>query len=486
MSSGDALGQGDVARLLLNGQKTLAGLPDAIMDVGRVFADAGFEIALVGGPVRDAFLGVAPHDFDLTTNARPDDTEKLLAQWGDKTWSVGKEFGTIGGRRGNTVVEVTTYRTEEYNATSRKPQVAYGETLEGDLTRRDFTINACAIVLPQMRLVDPHGGVEDLARGILRTPVTAAQSFDDDPLRIMRAARFSAQLGIDVSEEVVRAMSDQAERLEIVSAERIRSELERLMVSPFPRRGLELLVHTGVCDIVLPEFSALQDTTDEHNRHKDVYEHTLTVLDRAMALETDDNGPVPAPDFVLRFAAIMHDVGKPNTRRFEPDGTVTFHHHEVVGAKMTRKRMRALRFDKQTTHDVTELVRLHLRFHGYGEQSWSDAAVRRYVADAGPLLERLHRLTRADCTTRNRRKALFLQSAYDDLENRIEELKQQEQLDAIRPELDGEQIMKILNLSPGPHVGRAYRFLLDLRMEHGTIGEDRARDELLRWWKHNQ
>lgn len=476
----------DVARLLLAGQQTLADLPDAIMDVGRVFADAGFEIALVGGPVRDAFLGVAPHDFDLTTNARPDDTEKLLAQWGDKTWSVGKEFGTIGGRRANTVVEVTTYRTEEYDATSRKPQVAYGDTLEGDLTRRDFTINACAIVLPQMRLVDPHGGVEDLARGVLRTPVTAAQSFDDDPLRIMRAARFSAQLGIDVSEDVMRAMSDQASRLEIVSAERIRAELERLMVSPYPRRGLELLVHTGVCDIVLPEFSALQDTTDEHNRHKDVYEHTLTVLDRAMALESDDDGPVPAPDFVLRFAAIMHDVGKPNTRRFEPDGTVTFHHHEVVGAKMTRKRMRALRFDKQTTNDVTELVRLHLRFHGYGEQSWSDAAVRRYVADAGHLLERLHRLTRADCTTRNRRKALFLQSAYDDLERRITQLQEQEQLEAIRPELDGEQIMEILDLSPGPAVGRAYRFLLDLRMEHGIIGEKRARQELLRWWKDNQ
>lgn len=480
------VGDGDVARLLLNGQQTLAKLPKQIIELGHVFADAGYEIALVGGPVRDAFLALEPHDFDLTTNARPDETERLLGQWADTTWAVGKEFGTIGGRSGDVVVEVTTYRTEEYDATSRKPTVAFGDTLEGDLTRRDFTINACAIILPTMRLVDPHGGVDDLAAGVLRTPVTAAQSFDDDPLRIMRAARFAAQLAIDVDRDVMKAMTEQAERLRIVSPERIRTELERLIVSPHPRRGLELLVHTGVCDIVLPEFSALRDTTDEHNRHKDVYEHTLTVLDRAIASETGPDGPVPAPDFVLRFAAIMHDVGKPDTRRFEPDGTVTFHHHEIVGAKMTRKRMRALRFDKQTTKDVTELVKLHLRFHGYGEQAWSDAAVRRYVADAGPLLERLHRLTRADCTTRNRRKAAYLQAAYDDLEQRIVELKKQEELDAIRPELDGEQIMEILDLPPGPDVGKAYRFLLELRMERGPIGEEQAREELVHWWENAQ
>ncbi|MDO5049029.1 MAG: CCA tRNA nucleotidyltransferase [Actinomycetaceae bacterium] len=479
----EAVGCQDTDRLLKNAEDALTRLPESIFELGRVFSRAGFELSLVGGPVRDAFLALTPHDFDLTTNARPDDTERLLGQWGDTTWAVGKAFGTIGARKGDLIVEVTTYRTEEYDMDSRKPQVEYGDTLEGDLTRRDFTVNACAMTLPDLELVDPHGGLQDLADAVLRTPVTAAQSFDDDPLRIMRAARFSAQLGIDVSEDVMRAMADQAHRLEIVSAERIRAEFERLMISPKPRRGLELMVHTGVADIVLPELSNLQDLKDEHNRHKDVYEHTLTVLEHAIALESGPDGPVPGPDFVLRFAAIMHDIGKPDTRRFEPDGTVTFHHHEVVGAKMTRKRMRDLKFDKATTKAVVELVRLHQRFHGYGEQKWSDSAVRRYVSDAGPYLEHLHRLTRADCTTRNRRKSAYLQAAYDDLENRIHELEKQEELDAIRPDLDGKQIMEALDLKPGPEVGRAYKYLLALRMEHGPLGEQRAREELLKWWE---
>ena len=485
-SASALVGAHDVPTLLANAQRAFAHLPAAVVGLGEVFEDAGEEIALVGGPVRDAFLGVAPHDFDLTTSARPERTEELLGRWGDTTWDVGREFGTIGARKGGLVVEVTTYRTDSYDIGSRKPEVTYGDSLEGDLTRRDFTVNAMAMRLPGMVLVDPHHGLEDLAAARLRTPVTAEQSFDDDPLRIMRAARFAAQLGIDVDEDVMDAMGAMAHRLGIVSAERIRSELERLIVSPLPRRGLELMVHTGVCDVVLPEFSALVDTRDEHNRHKDVYEHTLTVLDQAMALETGPEGPVPAPDFVLRFAAIMHDVGKPDTRRFEPGGTVSFHHHEVVGAKLTRRRMKALRFDRRTTDAVVLLVRLHLRFHGYGEAAWTDSAVRRYVTDAGEQLERLNRLTRADCTTRNRRKAMQLSAAYDDLEARIADLRDREELDSIRPDLDGDQIMGILGIGPGREVGAARKFLLELRMERGPLGAEAAEQELRRWWAEQE
>ncbi|WP_442866915.1 CCA tRNA nucleotidyltransferase [Actinomyces sp. B33] len=471
---------------MANARRAFDALPEAILDLGRVFDRAGEEIALVGGPVRDAFLGAAPHDFDLTTSARPERTEELLAQWGSSVWDVGKEFGTIGGRRGDLAVEVTTYRADSYESDSRKPEVAFGDSLDGDLTRRDFTVNAMAMRLPDMVLVDPHHGLDDLAQGRLRTPVTAEQSFDDDPLRIMRAARFTAQLGLDVDPDVMNAMESMAHRLRIVSAERIRAELERLIVSPRPRRGIELMVHTGVADIVLPEVAELVSTVDEHKRHKDVYEHTLTVLDQAIDLETGPDGPVPGPDFVLRFAALMHDVGKPATRRFEGRGVVSFHHHEIVGAKMTRKRMRALKFDKATTEAVSGLVALHLRFHGYGEATWTDSAVRRYVADAGDLLERLHRLTRADCTTRNRRKAQFLSAAYDDLEDRIAALRAQEELDAIRPDLDGDQIMEILGLRPSKAVKMARDHLLDLRMEHGPMGEDAAREALLAWWASDE
>lgn len=457
-------------------------LPPSLAALGHLFARAGHELALVGGPVRDAFLGAVPHDLDCTTSARPDETEEILSAWGDACWDVGREFGTIGARKGDTVVEVTTYRSEEYEIGSRKPIVAYGDTLEGDLTRRDFTVNAMAVRLPDLELVDPCGGCEDLEAGLLRTPVSAEQSFDDDPLRIMRAARFAAQLGFDVDEEVMRAMSDMAPRLEIVSTERIRAELERLIISLWPRRGLELMVHTGVADVVLPELSALQETVDEHKRHKDVYEHTLTVLDQAIAQETDADGAVPGPDLVLRLAALLHDIGKPPTRRFEGGGVVTFHAHDIVGAKMTKKRLRALRFDNATIKDVARLVELHLRFHGYADARWSDSAVRRYVTDAGPLLERLHRLTRADVTTGNKRKARMLAAAYDDLEERIAQLAEEEELAAIRPDLDGQQIMAELGLEPGPVVGEAYRFLLDLRMEKGPMGEELAREALHAWW----
>ncbi|QOR70746.1 CCA tRNA nucleotidyltransferase [Ruania alkalisoli] len=459
--------------------------PQAI-ELGRVFADAGHELALVGGPVRDAFLGKASVDLDFATSAHPDETERILARWGDAHWDMGKEFGTIGARRGDVVVEVTTYRTEAYDSTSRKPEVVYGDTLDGDLSRRDFTVNAMALRLPDLVFVDPFGGLSDLADRILRTPAAPEQSFDDDPLRMMRAVRFAAQLGVDVHPGVLAAMTAMAARLEIVSAERVQAELVKLLLAPAPRRGLELMVYTGLADHVLPELPALQLTIDEHHRHKDVYEHTLTVLDQAIDLETGPEGPVPGPDLVLRLAAIMHDVGKPATRRLEPRGGVSFHHHEIVGAKMTTKRMKALRFDKATTQAVSKLVALHLRFHGYGDAAWTDSAVRRYVTDAGDQLERLHRLTRADCTTRNKRKAARLSHAYDDLENRIAELAEEEELQSIRPDLDGNAIMGILGIGPGREVGAAYQHLLALRMERGPLGEDEARAELLAWWESRQ
>lgn len=470
------------ARLLVQGQQSFQKLPEAIIQLGTIFARNGYELALVGGPVRDAFLGVPVHDFDFTTSARPEITESLLANWGGAVWDIGKEFGTIGATRDGLVVEVTTYRTEAYDPTSRKPEVQYGDSLEGDLTRRDFTVNAMALRLPELELVDPHGGLDDLVSGVLRTPVVATQSFDDDPLRIMRAARFAAQLCFHVTEDVMKAMSDMASRLSIVSVERIQTELHKLIIARYPRRGVELLVETGVADVVLPEISALRDTVDEHGRHKDVYTHTLTVLDQAIALETDDDGPVPGPDFILRFAALMHDVGKPATRRFENDGSVSFHAHDVVGARMTEKRMKALRFDKASTKAVSRLVEMHLRFHGYGEQAWSDSAVRRYVTDAGDLLERLNRLTRADVTTGNKRKARWLAAAMDDLEERIVVLKEQEEIDSIRPDLDGSQIMELLDLKPGREVGMARNFLLELRMEEGPLGEEEATRRLLEWW----
>lgn len=477
----DLIGSNDIPALMAAGISTMTSLPQEVVEVARLFADRDEEIALVGGPVRDAFLGRVASDIDLTTSALPDTTEEILRGWADAVWTVGREFGTIACRKGDKQLEVTTYRDETYEENSRKPVVAYGKTLEGDLSRRDFTVNAMAMRLPQMILVDPFNGLEDLAEGVLRTPVSAVQSFRDDPLRMMRAARFTAQLGLDVDIEVMEAMTSEAQRLEIVSAERIRGELERLLLSSQPRRGLELMVYTGVAPYVLPELSDLVATVDEHGRHKDVYEHSLTVLEQAMALETGPEGPVPRPDLILRLAALLHDIGKPPTRRFEGK-KVTFHHHEVVGAKMTAKRMKKLRFDKATTKAVTELVAGHLRFHGYGEQSWTDAAVRRYVADAGDQLERLHRLTRADVTTGNRRKAEFLRIAYDDLEQRIVALKEKEQLDSIRPELDGEEIMKLLDISPSPDVGKAYRFLMELRMEEGEVGRDIAERRLRDWW----
>ncbi|ORC25100.1 CCA tRNA nucleotidyltransferase [Rothia nasimurium] len=456
-----------------------------ILEAGELFARAGFELALVGGPVRDLFLGETSVDLDFTTNATPDETLAVVAGWADATWEIGKEYGTIGIRKGNEMVEITTYRAEKYDPDSRKPVVAFGTDLKEDLFRRDFTINSMALCLPSLELVDPFGGQADLEAGIIRTPGTPQASFSDDPLRMMRAARFASRLDIELAPEVFEAMVDMADRIAIISAERVRDELVKLICGVAPRRGVDLLVESGLADHVLPEIPALKLEVDEHHRHKDVYQHSLTVMEQAAALETDASGPVPAPDFILRFAALMHDVGKPATRKFESNGAVSFLHHDVVGAKLTKKRMRQLRFDNDTIKAVARLVELHMRFYGYGDAGWSDSAVRRYVRDAGDLLERLHRLTRADVTTRNRRKANRIASAYDDLERRIAELAEQEEMDAMRPDLDGQEIMAILGLEPGPLVGQAYRYLLNLRLDEGELGKEEAAARL-RFWAEEQ
>ena len=460
----------------------LAPVIPLLTDLGERFAKGGHELALVGGPVRDAFLGRTSGDLDFTTSASPEETEEILADWGDAHWDMGREFGTIGARKGEDTVEVTTFRADAYDGTTRKPVVAFGDNLEDDLVRRDFTVNAMALRLPDLELVDPHGGMLDLAAGRLRTPSTPEVSFSDDPLRMMRAARFVAQLGLTPSPDVTDAMTESAATLDIVSAERIRDELVKLLLGEDPVPGLRVLVDTGLAEHMLPELPALRLEIDEHHRHKDVYEHSLTVLQQAIDLETSADGPVPGPDLVLRLAALLHDIGKPRTRRFAPGGGVSFHHHDVVGAKLTAKRMKALRFDKDTTKSVARLVELHLRFHGYGDGQWTDSAVRRYITDAGPLLERLHRLTRADCTTRNQRKANRLRRAYDDLEERIETLLEQEELDKVRPELDGNEIGEVLGIDPGPQVGQAYRYLLQVRLDEGPIGKDAATERLRAWW----
>jgi poly(A) polymerase len=464
--------------------RELLRISPVVDELGARFTEAGEQIALVGGPVRDAMLDRLHHDLDFTTSARPETTERLLAGWADATWDMGRAFGTIGCRKGDWQIEITTYRSDTYDGGSRKPEVAYGDTLDGDLGRRDFTVNAMAVTLPDRGFQDPFGGVVDLAHGVLRTPGRPEDSFSDDPLRMMRAARFAAQLGFSVDPDVVRAMTDMAARIEIVSAERVRDELVKLVLAPNPRRGLALLVETGLAEHVLPELPALALERDEHHRHKDVYEHTLTVLEQSIGLEGRLGGG--GPDFVSRFAALMHDVGKPRTRRFADDGTVTFHHHDVVGAKLTRKRMRALRFSNDCTDEVARLVELHLRFHGYGTGEWTDSAVRRYVRDAGDQLDRLHVLTRADCTTRNKRKADRLRRTYDELEARIDRLGQEEELASMRPDLDGNQIMEVLGIGPGREVGAAYQFLLEARMDHGPMSRDRAAALLLEWWQAKQ
>jgi poly(A) polymerase len=452
-----------------------------VADLGDLFARHGHELALVGGTVRDVLLGREHGDLDLATDARPEQVLEIVDGWADTVWETGISFGTVGVRKGSTICEITTYRSERYQPASRKPAVTYGTSLTQDLSRRDFTVNAIAALLPSLELVDPFGGVADLAGKVLRTPGAAADSFTDDALRIMRAARLSAQLGFSVAPEARSAMTALAGRLAVVSAERIKDELVKLMLAPGPDgpvRGIALLVDTGVADQVLPEVPRLRLEADEHFRHKDVYQHSLTVLAQAIELEPRYG---LAPDLVVRLAALLHDIGKPKTRRLLPDGRVAFHHHETAGAAMVRARLAKLRFPAAVVNDVATLVGLHLRFHGYNEGGWTDAAVRRYVRAAGPLLTRLHVLTRADCTTRNKQKAQRLAAAYDNLERRIAELSAQEELGKIRPDLNGNQIMDILGRPPGPLIGRASNHLLELRLEHGPLGTERAVQELRRW-----
>ncbi|MDP4633540.1 MAG: CCA tRNA nucleotidyltransferase [Pontimonas sp.] len=455
---------------------------EPIKGLAEAFAVAGFELALVGGPVRDAFLGRKVHDLDFTTSATPDQIEKLVKPLADAIWDVGRAFGTIAAQLGEHTVEITTYRADSYDGSSRKPDVVFGSSLEEDLFRRDFTMNAMALTLPEVKLVDPCNGLEDLLAGVLRTPIEPEISFQDDPLRMMRGARFTSQLGAVIHPDTMAAMTTLAPRIADISAERVREEFTRLLATESPRQGLEVLVETGIADIVLPELPALRLESDEHAHHKDVYQHTLTVVEQAIE-EEKRRFPDQAPDVVLRVAALLHDIGKPATRRFEGGGVVTFYHHDVVGAKLAKKRLKALRFDNNTIDSVARLIELHLRFFGYSEQAWTDSAVRRYVRDAGEELERLHILVRADVTTRNKRKADRLSFAYDDLEARIAVLAEQEELQAIRPELDGEAIMAILDLPPGREVGEAYKFLLELRLDEGEIGVDEVTKRLRAWWE---
>jgi poly(A) polymerase len=464
--------------------EALAQMSD-VMALGQLFADAGYECALVGGPVRDLILNRPIKDLDFTTNATPAQMIELLTGWADTVWDIGIEFGTVGARRGSFMAEITTYRTEQYDEKSRKPEVAFGTSLAEDLVRRDFTINAMAVRIPELEFVDLHGGITDLLRKLIRTPRQAELSFSDDPLRMMRAARFASQLGFSPVADVIIAATDMAERISIVSAERICDELSKLLLGQVPTAGLEILEGTNLANYILPELPALQLEIDEHHRHKDVYEHSLIVLQQAIELE-QNHEPKCEPDLVLRLAALLHDIGKPKTRKFESAGGVSFHHHEVVGAKIARKRLSALRYPNDVIDSVCKLIELHLRFHGYGQGQWTDSAVRRYVRDAGDQLVRLHKLTRADCTTRNQRRAMILASTYDDLEERIAVLSEQEELQSIRPDLDGTAIMAILNIPAGPLVGKAYTYLLNCRLDEGPLTHEEAQARLLTWWADQQ
>jgi poly(A) polymerase len=459
----------------------LVTVPPVAQELAELFAAHGYRLYLVGGTVRDALLGRPESDLDFTTDARPDAVLALVDGWASAVWDTGIAFGTVGLRRRGVTMEITTFRSDAYDRVSRNPVVAYGDTIEDDLKRRDFSVNAMALELTGGRrtFVDPFGGLAALAAGSLDTPATPEESFADDPLRMLRAARFVAQLGFTPAPRVIAAMTAMAGQLARITAERVQVELSKLLLGTYPRRGIELLVDTGLADVVLPEVPAMRLAIDEHMQHKDVYTHSLVVLEQAIGRETS------GPDLVLRLAALLHDVGKPDTRRREPDGRVSFHHHEVIGAKLVRRRLRALRYPKVIVDEVAQLVFLHLRFHGYGGGEWTDSAVRRYVTDAGPLLDRLHKLVRSDCTTRNKRRAAALQRTYDDLEARITALRAQEELDAIRPDLDGNAIMELLGIPPGPLVGRAYKHLLGVRMERGPLSRAEAEAELRRWAAEN-
>jgi poly(A) polymerase len=444
-------------------------------ELGRRFSRAGHELHLVGGSVRDALLGRLGNDLDFATDAHPDQTLQVLRGWAEGTWETGREFGTIGAQRHGFRLEITTFRADAYDGVSRNPVVQYGTNLLDDLGRRDFAVNAMAVSLPGHAFTDPYGGLDDLARRRIRTPASPQQSFGDDPLRMLRAARFAAQLRFSVDPDVIDAMTSMAADLGRITAERIRDEFVKLMTGADPITGLRLLVDTGLADQFLPELPGLKLAIDEHAQHKDVYEHTLTVVENAVSMEDD------GPDLVLRLAALLHDIGKPATKAIGPDGRVSFHHHEAVGARLTRQRLKALRFPKDTITEVSELVGLHLRFYGYGRGEWTDSAVRRYVTDAGPLLPRLHKLTRSDCTTRNRRKAAQLAADYDALEQRITRIAADEDLARVRPDLDGNAIMELLGLPPGPLVGQAWRHLKELRLDRGPLSHSEAVAALMEW-----
>ena len=441
-------------------------VPPLAVELGERFRMAGHELHLVGGVVRDLLLGREHGDLDFATDALPRETTKVLRGWADRQYLVGLRFGTVGARKGDLVLEITTYREEVYAEEHRKPAVTFGKDLETDLSRRDFTVNAMAVRLPEGEFVDPFGGVKHLAARCLDTPLDPEVAFSDDPLRMLRAARFVAQLDLEPAPRVIEAIGRMRERMSIVSSERINDELSKLLVAPNVSKGLELIVQTGLSDEFLPELSRLGLEQDPVHKHKDVLHHTIAVVERC------------EPDLTLRLAALVHDIGKPTTREITPEG-VTFHHHEVVGARMARERLQALRYPTQSVDDVAHLVEMHLRFHGYSE--WSDSAVRRYVRDAGPLLDKLNQLTRADCTTQNRFKAKKLEALQDDLEDRIARLAEEENLGAMRPPLDGKQVMDHLGLPPGPDVGRALEHLMEARLEGGPIDEEKAYRLLDAW-----
>ncbi|AGM31537.1 CCA tRNA nucleotidyltransferase [Mycobacteroides abscessus] len=467
------------AELLATAAVTLNRHKKLLSELGALFDSAGFDLYLVGGSVRDAALGKPGIDLDFTTDARPEQVKNLMTGWAEAIWDTGIAFGTIGVARRGQRVEITTFRSDSYDQQSRNPEVVFGDSLEGDLVRRDFTVNAMAVKIGPDgpgEFCDPLNGLEALRAGVLDTPSAPEISFGDDPLRMLRAARFVSQLGFTVAPRVLEALHAMADQLGRITAERVQTELDKLIVGAHPVAGIDLLVDSGLGAVVLPEVGQMQLTIDEHHQHKDVYRHSLTVLEQAVDLE--DEGP----DLVLRWAALLHDIGKPATRRHEEGGGVSFHHHEVVGAKMVRKRMRALKYSKQMVDDVSQLVYLHLRFHGYGDGKWTDSAVRRYVTDAGPLLPRLHKLVRADCTTRNKRRAARLQANYDGLEERIAELAAKEDLARVRPDLDGNQIMELLGVPAGPIVGQAWQFLKELRLERGPLDHDEAVEALRQWW----
>ncbi|NGY61839.1 CCA tRNA nucleotidyltransferase [Lentzea sp. NEAU-D13] len=448
-----------------------------VAELAARFAAEGKRLYLVGGSVRDAVLGRPTNDFDFTTDARPAEIQGILSGWSDAQWDTGIAFGTVGASKHGEIIEITTFRADVYDGVTRNPEVTFGDNIDGDLVRRDFTVNAMAFDVAAREFVDPTGGLQAARDGVLDTPATPQESFGDDPLRMLRAARFVSQLGFTPAPRVVEAMRSMAGELTRITPERVQVELSKLLCGAHPRRGIELMVETGLADVVLPELTAMKLEIDEHHQHKDVFDHSLVVLEQAIDLEDVDH----SPDLVLRIAALLHDIGKPATRKFESGGGVSFHHHEVVGAKMVRKRLRALRYSKEITEDVAKLVYLHLRFHGYGNGEWTDSAVRRYVTDAGDLLTRLHKLVRADCTTRNKRKANLLRRTYDSLEERIARIAAEEDLARVRPDLDGNEIMKLLGLPPGREVGAAWKFLKELRLDRGPLDRDEAEAALLDW-----